>query len=218
VSSFNLAADPLSKPKLRGHFHQAAFFTAVGACLMLVARAVDLRSFIATSIYSLSLMGLLGVSALYHRVNWNSRQRLWMRRLDHAAIYILIAGTATPICLLSLSDHSSKVVLTVSWFAALLGTLKSVFWVKAPKFLSSILYVAAGWVAFPYLPEIQDKLGTEGTEIILVGGLVYTLGALVYAFKRPNPNPKIFGYHEIFHAMVIVAATLHFIVITRLAN
>lgn len=204
------------KPLLRGHFHQAAFFFAMGASAMLIAQSKNSKEVIATVIYSLAIVGLFGISALYHRPMWSPGPRAWMKRLDHAAIFVMIAGTATPLTLLAMQEGSGSKLLTIFWAAACIGIIQSVFWVKAPKLLSAVLYVIMGWLAFPYLPELQAALGTTSIVLLLVGGVIYTLGALVYAFKWPNPWPRVFGYHEIFHIMVIIAAVFHFIVIASL--
>jgi hemolysin III len=204
------------KPLLRGHFHQGAFFFAMGASSMLIANSHGMRQVIAMVIYSISIVALFGISSLYHRPNWSPGPRTWMKRLDHAAIFVMIAGTATPLCLLAMSEESGQKLLIIIWAAALLGIVQSLFWVKAPKLLSAILYIVMGWLAVPYLPEIQNTLGTASIVLLLVGGVIYTAGALVYAFKKPNPWPTVFGYHEIFHIMVIIAAVFHFIVIAGL--
>lgn len=204
------------KPLLRGHFHQAAFFFALGACSMLVAQSKNSLEIVAVLIYSLSVITLFGVSALYHRPHWSPGPRALMRRLDHAAIFIMIAGTGTPLCLLALSEKAGKGLLTMIWLGALIGIVQSVFWVNAPKWLAAILYVGIGWLAAPYLPELTAALGFTSIALLVVGGVIYTLGALVYAFKRPNPWPAVFGYHEIFHLLVIIAAVFHFLVIAGL--
>ncbi|MDG0817880.1 hemolysin III family protein [Bdellovibrio sp. PAP01] len=209
---------PLNKPLLRGHFHQAAFFIAVGACAMLISLSPNSQSLIATVIYSLSLCGLFGVSALYHRPQWSPNARMWMRRLDHSAIFILIAGTSTPICMLAIPSEGGNKLLAIIWIAAAIGVMQSLFWVKAPKWLAAILYIIMGWLAAPYMPEMKNALGMTSVMLILVGGIIYTLGAVVYATKKPDPSPKYFGYHEIFHVLVIVAAALHFVVIAALVR
>ncbi len=209
---------PLVKPLLRGHLHQAAFFFSLGACALLISKSHEMTSVISMSIYSLSLCGLFGISALYHRVHWSPKGRARMRRLDHSSIFILIAGSATPICLLALSHESGTRVVMLIWCAAMVGVLQSLFWVTAPKWVAAILYVAVGWMVAPYLPEFHVVLGTTKVSLILAGGLVYTLGAVVYALKFPNPSPRYFGYHEIFHLLVIVGAMLHFAVILGLVR
>ena len=201
------------KPLLRGHFHQAAFFIAIGACLLLTVRAESMTALSASIIYSLSLIFLLGTSALYHRINWNPESRKTMKRLDHSAIYILIAGTFTPICLLALSPESGKQLLITIWLVAFLGVVQSLFFVHAPKWLSASLYVVAGYLIMPYLSELDTRVNLG---LLIGGGIVYTLGAATYALKKPNFKPEIFGYHEVFHVLVIIAAALHFALVYQL--
>lgn len=204
------------KPLLRGHFHQEAFFFALGACILLLALSAKSGTVLATAIYSLSLCGMFGISALYHRPQWNPNARMWMRRLDHSAIFLLIAGTGTPLCLIAIPQNGGAELLKIIWFAGALGVVQSLFWVNAPKWLAAVLYLFMGWLAVPYLPELSRALGPFGVGMILAGGIVYSIGALVYALKKPNPLPKYFGYHEIFHLLVIFAAALHFYVIAGL--
>lgn len=185
---------------------------------MLVSRASHSITLIAALIYSLSCIGLFGISALYHRPTWNPRQRMWMRKLDHAAIYILIAGTSTPICLVALPAVAGINLLKLVWGAALFGIFQSLFWAHAPKWVSSILYVTVGLLIFPYLKEIREAMSAEDIILIFLGGAVYIVGAIVYALRKPNPYPKVFGYHEIFHLLVIAGATFHFLVIMKLIN
>lgn len=201
------------KPLLRGHFHQAAFFTACGACLLLIAKSQTNLSLIAAIIYSFSLIFLLGTSALYHRINWQPQARQMMKRLDHSAIYILIAGTFTPVCLLALGDESGRQLLITIWSIAVLGVIQSLFFVNAPKWLSAILYVVAGYMILPYVGELKDKVNLT---LLIGGGVIYTLGAVTYALKRPNFRPMIFGYHEVFHVLVIVGAAFHFVLVYHL--
>jgi hemolysin III len=204
------------KPVLRGHFHQAAFFIALGACAMLIAKTHDERTFFAALIYSISLTTLLGVSALYHRVQWKESMRMWMRRLDHSSIFILIAGTATPICRVALPEATGLQFLKLVWSATAIGVVLSLFWVRAPKWVSAALCVIVGWLAVPYMPEFKAVLSPSSMVLIYLGGIFYTVGAVVYAIKRPNPLPRVFGYHEIFHILVVFAAGFHFIVIDQL--
>ncbi len=204
------------KPFLRGHFHQAAFFMALGACTLLVIKSFETSAFWATLIYSLSLVSLLGISALYHRINWGPRFRMVMRRLDHAAIYFLIAGTMTPICLLTLPATSGRNLLIIGWVVAVAGMLLSTVFTQTPKWLNALLYIIAGLMVVPFLPEMAANLGPVNLGLIISGGIVYVLGALAYAFKKPDFFPHIFGYHELFHILVIVGAALHFTVIYNL--
>lgn len=206
------------KPLLRGHFHQAAFFVALGSCMLLVLKATNTISIIAATIYSLSLINLLGTSALYHRINWSVEKRKWMKRLDHSAIYVLIAGTFTPICLLALSPTSGKYLLITIWSVATLGILQSLFYVQAPKWLSAILYVVAGYLILPYLSELKESIGEKNIVLLISGGILYTIGALTYALKRPYLKPEIIGYHEVFHLLVIAGAACHFSIIYQLLD
>jgi len=209
------ADNKIVKPFLRGHSHQAAFFFALGVCVMLLTRTTDRRTLLAAGIYSLSLISLFGISALYHRPNWKPKQRMWMRRLDHAAIYVLIAGTSTPICLLALTPETGIKLLQLVWGAALFGIFQSLVWVSGPKWVSSVLYVIAGGLVIPFMNELQAALTENQIQLIIAGGVAYVIGAIIYALKKPNPFPKYFGYHEIFHLLVIAGATLHFIAVNK---
>lgn len=204
----------VTKPRLRGVSHQWAFFVsvAIGAALVVVAPAGQPR--LAAAIYALSVAALFGTSALYHRITWASQTaRRWMRRLDHSMIFFLIAGTYTPFALLVLEGDLATVILIVVWAGALGGIFMKLVWIDAPKPLVAILYLALGWVAVAAFPSMLDKLGITGSVLVAVGGLLYTAGALVYAFQRPDPAPRVFGYHEVFHALVILAAALQYAVI-----
>ena len=211
--------DPqLKTPRLRGYFHQEAFFVALGACILLIARCSTPTALIECLIYTFGLLILLGTSALYHRVYWPPRTRKILKQADHSAIYLLIAGTTTPVCGLALSPHDGRKLLTLVWIAALIGILKSAFWENAPKPLSAALYVVVGWLAVPYLTELARGLGPTNFSMLVAGGLAYTVGALVYAVRRPNLRPDLFGYHELFHLLTIVGAALHFAVIYQLVK
>ncbi len=201
------------KPLLRGHFHQAAFFMALGAGAVLIAQSHGFYGVIGSTIFALSLAAQFGISALYHRPKWSDAKRRIFRQLDHSAIFILIAGTFTPVCLLALRDRGGMSLLVVVWVAATLGVLQCLFWSQAPRWLISIYYVVMGWLALPYIVELKEALGMTGTSFLLAGGIAYTVGAVIYVIKRPNPWPATFGYHEIFHVLTIVAAICHFVVI-----
>ncbi|MBT4763178.1 MAG: hemolysin III [Bdellovibrionaceae bacterium] len=205
-----------TKPLLRGYFHQEAFYTALGACILLMAKSSNNMSLIASIIYSIGLLMMLGVSAIYHRPHWEPKPRAFLKRLDHAAIFVLIASTATPLFLLTISAKSGNQFIIVMWAVALLGILQSIFWIKAPKFLSAAFYVGMGWITFPYLSELKVSLGSTNLWLIISGGITYTAGAVFYALKKPNLWPRIFGYHEVFHIFTIIGAILHFIVIYQL--
>lgn len=202
--------DEAVKPKLRGVSHQVAFFFALAAGAVLVAVAPAARAARAGLVYGLSLAGMYGVSAAYHRPNWSLPARRRMRRLDHAGIFLLIAGTYTPVCLLGLPGRQGTVLLAVVWTGALLGTLHAALFVHAFRAFNAFLYVVLGCAVVPVLPSVGAALGPLRTALLVAGGVIYVAGAVVYARRRPNPSPAVFGYHEVFHVMVIVASALHF--------
>ena len=206
------------KPKLRGVSHEWAFFISLGFGAALVILAESPRATLAAAIYAVSLSALLGTSALYHRVNWTRPNvRQWMRRLDHSMIFFLIAGTYTPFALLVLDGTLSKAILAVVWIGAIAGAIVEMIWIDHPKWASALIYVSLGWVAVATFPELWTSMGVAGTLLVAAGGLLYTAGAVVYAIQRPNPNPAIFGYHEVFHLFVIAAAVAHFAAIAFFA-
>ena len=201
------------KPRLRGVFHQYAFYVALVAGIVLVALSDSLRELVATWIYAAALAAMFGVSALYHRIDWRSaRSRVWMRRLDHSMILLLIAGTYTPFALLAFDGVLAKVILAVVWAGAAAGLVLNLVWIDAPTWVTAAVFIALGWVGVAAVPELFD-VGVAPAVLVFVGGGLYTLGALAYAFKRPNPAPATFGYHEIFHLFVIGAAAVHFVAI-----
>ncbi len=202
---------PSSKPLLRGVSHQVAAFVAVFACAALVDVAPTRRALVAALAYGLSLVALFGTSALYHRPMWSPRPRRILKRLDHSAIFLLIAGTYTPLCLL-LPHRRGSALLAVVWSGALLGIARSVLWVDAPRWLAAALYLVLGWIIVPALPDVLAAVGAGGLALLGAGGLVYSAGAVVYAARWPDPVPRVFGYHEVFHALVIAAAGCHFAV------
>jgi len=196
------------KPLLRGVSHEIAAGLALLAWFALAVAAAPGRARLAANIYGASLLTLFLVSALYHRPTWPPRARLFMRRLDHSAIFFLIAGTYTPICLL-LPERTGTTLLAVVWGGAAAGVLQSILWVRAPKPLVAAVYVLLGWVVVPVVPALGAALGGGAIVLLGAGGAAYTAGAVVYAVRRPDPFPRVFGYHEVFHALVIVAAACH---------
>lgn len=207
-----------AKPALRGVLHHSAAFFAAGAGAVLVAMSPDLRTAAAAAIFSLSLVTLFAVSAIYHRVQWKTeRARAYMRRADHSSIFVLIAGTYTPVAFLGLGGEDGRRLLIMIWAGAAAGVCLSLFWVKAPKVLTAVLAVAMGWMIVPYFNQVRRLLGPE-LWLILAGGIAYTLGAVIYAVRRPNPWPHVFGYHEVFHALTIVGALLHFAAIVQIVR
>jgi hemolysin III len=203
------AAPPREKPLLRGVSHEVASAFALAGGVALVQEAAGLRASLAAAVYALALTAQFGVSALYHRPRWGERARLVMRRLDHAAIFLLIAGTYTPICLL-LPPGLGRALLAGVWAGAAAGIALSVAWPTAPKALVAGLCVALGWAVVPVIPALRVAIGTGGLALLLGGGVAYTAGAVVYAARRPDPFPRVFGYHEVFHALVVVAAVCHY--------
>jgi hemolysin III len=205
--------DVLDRPRLRGVFHQYAFYVALVAGLALVLVADGAREQVAMWIYGAALAAMFGVSALYHRVNWRSaRARTWMRRLDHSTILLLIAGTYTPFALLAFDGWVADAVLVVVWAGAGAGLLLNLVWVDAPKWLTAGVFVALGWVGVVAVPDLLD-VGLAPAALVFIGGGLYTLGAVAYATRRPDPVPHVFGYHEIFHVLVVLAAAAHFVAI-----
>lgn len=199
------------KPKLRGVSHEWAFFCSLGFGAALIILAKTPKATFAVAIYAVSLSALFGTSALYHRVNWTRPNvRMWMRRLDHSMIFFLIAGTYTPFALLVLHGALANAILLVVWIGAIAGAVVEMVWIDHPKWVGALIYLSLGWVAVAAFPELWSAMGVGGTLLVAAGGLLYTAGAVVYATQRPDPNPAIFGYHEIFHLLVIAAAIAHF--------
>ncbi|MET0557572.1 MAG: hemolysin III family protein [Solirubrobacterales bacterium] len=199
------------KPKLRGVSHEWAFFISLGFGAALILLAKTPKATLAVAIYAVSLSALFGTSALYHRVNWTRpSMRLWMRRLDHSMIFFLIAGTYTPFALLVLHGAIANAILLVVWIGAIAGAIVEMVWIDHPKWVGALIYLALGWVAVAAFPELWSQMGVAGTMLVAAGGLLYTAGAVVYATQRPNPSPAVFGYHEVFHLLVIAAAIAHF--------
>ena len=211
--SMNVPSAMPVKPKLRGVSHEYAFFVSLGCGVALILAASDGRARLAASIYAVAVSALLGTSALYHRVTWRPRARRWMRRLDHSMIFVLIAGTYTPIALLALRGSLANVILIVLWAGALGGVIFKLVWIDAPKWLFASVYVVLGLVTAAVIGELPAAIGWLGAAGLATGGLLYLIGAIVYASGRPNPFPRVFGYHEVFHALVIAAAALHYAVI-----
>ena len=206
-----------AKPRLRGVSHQWAFVAFLGLGALLVALASGPRERVAAAVFAGALVAMFGTSALYHRVDWRSlRARMWMRRLDHAMIYVLIAGTYTPFALLALEGAWRWTILAVVWSGAAVAILLKFLWVTSPKWLSAVLGIALGWVGIVVLPKLVGAIGILGALLLAVGGLLYTYGAIVYARRRPDPVPATFGYHEVFHACVIGAAACQYAVVALL--
>ncbi len=206
-------ADEVVKPRLRGVFHEVAFFVSLVTGTALVAAAPTVTVGLVMAVYAASISLLFGVSALFHRHTWGPVGRRRMRRLDHSTIFIAIAGSYTPVAVYALSGWARTTVLCLVWGGALIGITVRQVWLDAPKWVIAVPYVVVGWAAVIVLPQLWQSLGSVGFTLLVAGGLAYSAGAVVYAAKRPNPAPGVFGYHEVFHACTIVGAVLHFICI-----
>ncbi len=202
------------KPRLRGVLHEAAFAVSLVTGTALVCLADGGRARTAAAIYAVSVALLFGTSAAYHRGSWSARSHEVMKRLDHSMIFVLIAGTYTPFALLLLDGTTRWVVLGLVWGGALLGiVLRNV--VRRPaRWLFVGLYLALGWVALAFLPQITEAGGVRVLVLLLVGGALYTAGAVVYALRRPDPSPRWFGFHEVFHAFTLAAFAVHYVAVS----
>jgi len=199
-----------SAPRLRGVLHLWAFWVALVAACLLVVLASGATARGAAAIYGAGLCVLFGGSALYHRWRWSPRWRPLLQRVDHSAIFVFIAASYTPPALLVLSTPLRWIVLVTVWAGALAGVAFSVAWIGAPRGLVAGCYLALGWVAVIAAPEMVVRLSPTPLALLAAGGILYTLGAVVYAARRPDPWPQVFGFHEVFHAFVVAAAAAHF--------
>ncbi|MEU5889097.1 hemolysin III family protein [Streptomyces sp. NPDC047461] len=198
------------KPRMRGWLHAGVFPLALAGGIVLIAVSRTGASVVACSVYALSACLLFGTSAVYHRGTWGPRGEAVLRRLDHANIFLIIAGTYTPLAVQLLSGRRRLVLLTVVWAGALAGIAFRILWIGAPRWLYTPCYIALGWVAVFNLPEFARAGGTAVVVLVTVGGLLYTAGAVVYGLKRPDPSPAWFGFHEVFHTLTIAAFTAHY--------
>jgi len=207
------------KPRLRGVFHELGFYATLGLGAALVATADEGRARTAAAVFAGSVAFCFGASALYHRPTWRPPVRAWLARLDHAGVYLMIAGTYTPFGLLVMSEAWAVPVLTIVWTGAVGATLLKLFWFRAPKWLSAAIGVALGWVSAAAFSQLL-KVPVPGLALVVAGGFLYTLGAAVYAYRRPDPYPQVFGYHELFHVLTLAAvgcqyAAIAFFVLPR---
>jgi hemolysin III len=201
----------LAKPKLRGWLHLATSPVALAAGVVLVVLAPSGLAAVAALAYALTSFVLFTTSAVYHRGNWSPAVERRLKRLDHANIFLLIAGSYTPFALLALHDETRVAVLSAVWGTALFGAAFRVFWVGAPRWLYVPLYIGLGWAAAFVVPQLLHGAGVPSFVLIVVGGALYTLGGLVYALKRPNPSPRWFGFHEIFHTCTVAAFACQYV-------
>jgi hemolysin III len=205
------------RPRLRGVSHRFAFYVAVAAALGLVASARDARAAVTTAIYGALLAGMFGVSATLHRSEWSRQAFSWLRRADHAMIFAFIAGTYTPLSVLGIGGDVGTKLLVLAWAAAGIGVVRALCWPHAPRIISSVLYVVVGWIVLAYLPAVHAALDPVAFRAVVAGGLAFTVGATVYALRWPDPWPTVFGYHEVFHALIIVGCACHFVAVARVA-
>jgi hemolysin III len=201
---------PLTRPRLRGVFHLYAFILSLAVGGLLIVETADGQRRVAAAIYAVAVAVMFGASAFHHRITWTPRQRRWTRRLDHAAIYLMIAGSYTPFALLVLTGSWRPVILALVWAGALAATALKLVWVEAPKWLAAALGIALGWIGVVILPQILHRVGAIGGVLLFVGGSLYTIGGIVYARRRPDPIPSTFGYHELFHVLVVAAVAAQY--------
>jgi hemolysin III len=205
-----VAVASAERPRFRGVSHRIAFFLTLPLAALLALEVDTTAGRVAAIAFGASVAAMFGASALYHTVTWPDAKRRWLRRLDHAGIYALIAGTYTPVGLLVLTGNWQLAVLGIVWVGAATAIALKFLWVDGPKWLSAAIGVALGWVAVVVFPQILDRVGVAGSLLVLAGGIAYTAGAVVYALRRPDPSPAVFGYHEVFHALVIVAVACQY--------
>ena len=189
------------------------FFVSIGACIPLIIKSSNINELVSTIVYSIGIFMMFGFSALYHRVNWRPKVLKIMRKLDHSSIFVMIAGSFTPICLLVLPEKTGMQLLLIIWIVAGIGILQSILFTNMPRLIRAGIYLIAGYVAIPYLSVMASVMGVANFGLTVAGGTIYSVGAIGYGFKFPDFSPKYFGYHEFFHVLVSVAAILHFIVI-----
>ncbi|THV33461.1 PAQR family membrane homeostasis protein TrhA [Glycomyces buryatensis] len=198
------------KPRLRGWIHLAAFPIAIAAGLILVATGPTQAARLAAAIYVATSAALFGVSALYHRSRLSPAATAWLKRIDHANIYLIIAGTYTPVAVLALGGAARAWLLTIIWTGAIAGVVFRTLWVGAPRWLYTALYIVLGWAAVFVMPQLADGAGVLATVLIIGGGVLYTAGGVIYGLKRPDPSPSWFGFHEVFHSFTLAAYIAQF--------
>lgn len=201
------------KPLLRGWLHLACFFLSIPAGVALIMRASAGRAQVAAVIYALGLTALFGASAAYHRPRWSPKWRLRFKRLDHGTIFVMIAGTYTPLCLVVLGGVLGTAMLVSVWAGAIAGVVLAAVGIAERRVIGAACYVGLGWVAVAAMPALVQHLSMTQMGLIVAGGVIYTVGVCILGVKRPDPFPRVFGYHEIWHVMVVAAAICHFIVI-----
>ena len=205
--------EALARPLLRGVFHQVGFWISLVVGTLLIVGAEGARRHVAAAVFAGAVAACFGASALYHRITWTPRLRMWMRRVDHAGVYLLIAGTYTPVCLLVLTGAWRWAVAAVVWAGAGAAAVLKFVWVAAPKWLAVAIGIMLGWSGVAVLPQLATRLNPAAVALLGFGGLVYTAGAIVYAGRRPDPIPAVFGYHELFHVLTLIAVSCQYVAI-----
>jgi hemolysin III len=208
----------LGRPLLRGWFHLVAFFLSLPAGALLLGVSPTTTARLAAAVYAAAVATLFGVSASYHRGQWSATARLRMQRLDHATIFVMIAGSYTPFCLLVLDGGVAAILLVAVWAGAAIGVVMATTGLAEKRILGLASYLALGWTALAALPQLVDQLGGSGFVLLVAGGAAYTLGAIGFGLRWPDPFPRVFGYHEVWHAMVLAAAVCHYIVILSVVH
>jgi hemolysin III len=206
-------ADPgaaVARPLLRGVSHEYAFFLSLGLGAALVVGAESTRATVAAAVFALTVTAMFGLSALYHRVRWAPVRQPWIRRLDHAGIFLVIGGSYTPYTLVVLSGQVRLAVLALVWTGVLCGVGVRFAWVSAPGWITAVVALALGWASLIALPQLVERVSPPGLALLAAGGLLYTAGAIVYALRRPDPLPTVFGFHELFHALVVAAVACQY--------
>src|SRR4051812_14125446 len=199
----------LAKPKLRGWLHAVTSPLALAAAVVLIVLAPSWQATVAALAFGASAVAVFTTSAVYHRGKWSPRAERWLKRADHANIFLLIAGTYTPFAVLALHGATRVAVLTAVWSVALLGVAFRLLWVDAPRWLYLVFYLGLGWAATLVVPQLLRGAGVAAFVLLIVGGLLYTIGGVVYGLRRPDPSPRWFGFHEVFHALTVVAFGAH---------
>jgi hemolysin III len=206
------------RPRYRGVSHRFACYAALAAGVVLVVCARDATARLASIVYAILLSTMFGVSATLHRADWPPPFYDHLRRADHAAIFLCIAGTYTPFSLVGLGGAIGVKLLALAWAVCGLGVLRALLWPHAPRVITSVCFLAAGWVAIAYLPELRAALDPMTFALIVCGGAIFTVGALIYATRWPDPWPDVFGYHEVFHLVIIAGCGVHFAAVVRLVT
>jgi len=210
--------EPLPKPLLRGWMHLVCFFVAIPAGVTVVALATETRGRIASLVYAIGLVALFGVSGFYHRANWSAARRLWMQKLDHGTIFVMIAGSYTPVCLLALRGWLAWAMLALAWTGAAVGFVLAFTGGRASRTVRGALYITLGWASLLASPQMWERLSPAELLLFGIGGVLFTVGSVFLFTHWPDPFPRVFGYHEVWHALVVAAVVCHFVAIASVVR